>query len=109
MNEVTRLRTKHLDYGELENEDEHYDGSEGNDDDSLDHWYRNVTGLPDAVLDPLIMTKEFDVLRHPSEDLRLPLMALLDQRTSFLRPGRQLRPPQLRLLSTRRTIRLMRN
>ena len=47
MNEVTRLRTKHLDYGEWENEDEHYDG--GEDDDNLDQWHRNETGYPDAA------------------------------------------------------------
>ena len=47
MNEVTRLRTKHLDYGEWEHENEYYD--EGGDHDNLDHWYRNETGYPDAA------------------------------------------------------------
>lgn len=47
MNEVTRLRTKHLGYGECENEDEHYD--EGKYNDNLGQWYRNETGYSDAA------------------------------------------------------------
>ena len=47
INEVTRLRTKHLDYGEWEDGDEHYDEGAGND--NLDHWYRDETGYPDAA------------------------------------------------------------
>ena len=45
MNEVTRLRTKHLDYSGWEDGDEHYDECGENDD--LDQWYE--TGYPDAA------------------------------------------------------------
>ena len=47
MNEVIRLRTKYLDYGEWEDGDEHYD--EGGEDDDLGQWYRDETGYPDAA------------------------------------------------------------
>ena len=47
MNEVTRLRTQHLDYGEWEDGDEHYD--DGGENGNLDQWYRDETGYPDAA------------------------------------------------------------
>ena len=47
MNEVTRLRTKHLDYGEWGDGGEQYD--EGGEDDDLGQWYRDETGYPDAA------------------------------------------------------------
>jgi hypothetical protein len=46
-NEVTRLRTKHLDYGEWEDGEEQYD--EGGEDDDVGQWYRDETGYPDAA------------------------------------------------------------
>ena len=49
MKKVTRLRTKHLDYGEWDNEDEHYDEGDGQDYDNLDQWYRDVADFPDAA------------------------------------------------------------
>jgi len=108
MNEVTRLRTKHLDYGDLENEDEHYD--EGEDGDNLDHWYRHDTGYPDAAgAGTTDYDEKFDELRHPLEDLRLPLTIFLDRQTSYLQPERQLKPPLQRPLSIHRTTRLMRS
>ena len=47
MNEVTRLRTKRLDYGDWENDDGYYYEREEHDD--LDHWYRTDAGYPDAA------------------------------------------------------------
>ena len=47
MNEAIRLRTKHLDYGEWEDGDEHYD--EVGEDDDWGQWYRDETGYPDAA------------------------------------------------------------
>jgi hypothetical protein len=47
MNEVTRLRVKHHEYGEGE-----YDvdqGEEYYEPDELDHWYHDETGYPDAA------------------------------------------------------------
>ena len=47
MNEVTRLRAKRRDYGELEGhgeqDDEYYE------EDELGQWYRDETGYPDAA------------------------------------------------------------
>ena len=47
MNAATRLRTKHLDFGEWEDGDEQYD--EGGEDDDLGQWYSDETGYPDVA------------------------------------------------------------
>ncbi len=47
MHEVTRLRNKHLDYGEHEHDEEWYE--EGDEQDGWEQWYRTETGHPDAA------------------------------------------------------------
>ena len=47
LNEVTRLRNKHLDYGEWGNDEGYYE--EGEEYDELDQWYRTDAGHLDAA------------------------------------------------------------
>ena len=68
MNEATRLRTKHRDYGEWEDGDERYD--EDGEEDDLGQWYRDETGYPDAAG---VGTIDYDErVRRASAPLRGP-------------------------------------
>ena len=109
MNEVTRLRTKHLDYGEWEDGDEHYD--ECGEDYDLGQWHRDVTRYPDAAgvgtisYDERVRRAAAPLKRTSDYHRRF----FLDRRTSYLQPETQLRPPLQRPQSIHRTTRLMRS